>query len=221
MADIEKIKNEIRRCLEWDSRIDPDTIVIEVADDGTVTISGQVPSYFARMAVRDDVLIVEGVRHIRDNLEVRYPSDLEIPSQEEIEENIRMIFDFNPYLNISDLAVSGEGGWIILDGFVDEYWKKYLAEDMAWNVTGVIGIENRIAIVPSRKLADETMAMEIEKALSRRPGLSSGMIEVTVQEGVVTLSGSVPDLRLAAAAYESALFAAGVKDIKNEIIVSG
>jgi len=54
----------------------------------------------------------------------------------------------------TDIRVSVENGIVTLEGSVDEYWKKGEAERIVRGARGVSDIVNRLAVVPTRTVAD-------------------------------------------------------------------
>jgi osmotically-inducible protein OsmY len=105
-------------------------------------------------------------------------------------------------------------------GTVDSYWKKMLAEDDAYKITGVMGVRNELAIVMTDSWTDEMIALDIEEALRRNLNVEVNDIDVKVGKGKVTLSGEVPDWTARYAADTSALYTAGVKSVHNMLSIA-
>ncbi|MFX1677480.1 BON domain-containing protein [Paraburkholderia sp. A2WS-5] len=74
---------------------------------------------------------------------------------------------------------------------------------------------------PATKTADRKLARQVARALAHTRGLISGRILVKAHDGLVTLSGSVVDATQIPLAVEAAKQVAGVKDVDNQIRVSG
>jgi osmotically-inducible protein OsmY len=79
-----------------------------------------------------------------------------------------------------------------LEGTVDAFWKKVRAEDLAFSMRGVLGLTNKIAVVPTQTIADENLAENIINALDRNVNVNVDDVNVTVEDGTVTLTGAVP-----------------------------
>ena len=67
--------------------------------------------------------------------------------------------------------------------------------------------------------SDDRIQEDVCEALSQHPGLDAGDIEVKVQNGEVTLSGTVSDRHDKRMAEDCAERCSGVQDVRNEIRV--
>jgi len=103
---------------------------------------------------------------------------------------------------------------------VPSFWKKLKAGRLVSQVTGVLHVDNRLSVVPSRQETDEALAGEVRAAIQRSPDvLDKEDIEVRVENGTVVLSGTVPTGISRNAAYEAAVYTSGAVDVRNEITV--
>ena len=218
MPTPEHLKNEIKAQLDWDSRIDAEDINVEVKN-GTVILTGSVPTYTAYKAAADSVYSISGVNVIDNRLMVRYPPKEQLPLDEEIESNIKNVFKISPDFSGLELSVSVKDGWAAISGVVDAYWKKKKAKDLAWDMAGVVGVHNNISIVPTKDLLDGIIAKEITDAIDRNPFVNSKDVDVMVENGKVTLTGIVPDKNARAAAVNSAAHTKGVTDVENNLVI--
>jgi osmotically-inducible protein OsmY len=218
MRSDELIKRDIVDQLFWDSRIDASEISVKV-DDGTVTLTGEVPTFRAREAATSNAWLVNGVLAVDNQLSVAYVAPATLPSDAEIREKILNSFSWSPDLRSYKLKVTVDKGWVTLEGTVDAFWKKMLAESDVIAIRGVIGVTNKVAIVPTEAIGDEMIAEEIMDAIERNVRVSSDDVDVTVMNGEVTLEGTVPSASAKAAAYDSALYTAGVKDVFDNLDV--
>ncbi len=220
MAEINRtdqsITEDIVDTLSWDSRVDALKIGVTV-EHGIATLAGAVPSYSSRAAAIEDAWAVAGVREINDQLKVNLRS--EIPSDSEIKPNIERAFTSDNDLYPFDLSITVEDGWVTLDGTVDAFWKKVRAEEVALGIRGVIDMTNRIAVVPTQSIADETLAETIMHALERNIYVNVDDIDVTVENGTVILNGAVPTQTAKRAAHDIARFTLGVREVKDRIAV--
>ncbi len=220
MAEINRtdkfITQDILDALSWDSRVDASRVTVTV-DRGVATLTGTVPSYSARAAVTEDAWAIAGVREIRNELKLDLRE--EVPSDNEIKSSIERLFTSDSDLYPFDLNVSVEEGWVTLEGTVDAFWKKVRAEDLALGMRGVINLTNKIAVVPTEATADEILAEIIIHALDRNIYVNVDDIDVTVENGTVTLNGAVPTWTAKRAAHDVARFTLGVKEVKDRITV--
>jgi len=215
----ELIKQDVVDQLTWDDSTDASKIAVEV-DNGTVTLKGKVPSYLSKSAAESDALGVLGVTNVNNQLEVRYPSTQTFPSDTEIEENVRDTLAINPDIDLQDLEVSVSTGFVTLKGTVDALWKKVYAENLVETEGGVLGIENHLAVVPSRDILDKDIAADIVDSIERKAIVNANDVTVEVSNGHVRLTGTVPTHAARRAAYESAMYTYGVVSIEDHLNVS-
>lgn len=87
--------------------------------------------------------------------------------------------------------------------------------------TGVAFIENHVAVVPSDDVIDKAISEDIVASLEKRALVDADDIDVSVSDGVVALSGSVPNWVAMQAAVNAGLFATGVKMLDNNLVITG
>lgn len=214
----ETIKKDVVDSIYWDSRIDASDISVMV-DGGRVEITGEVPSYTARQAVEEDAWFVNGVVAVENQLAVRYPERPAVPTDQDIETNVRDALRWDPDLYSFKINANVMNGMVTLEGTVDAYWKKVHAENIIQGMRGVIDVTNKLAVVPTEDITDESIAEDVVKALDRNMNVSAEAVDVTVLDGKVTLSGTVSGWTAKSAAYNSALYTLGVTDVKDNLIV--
>ena len=91
-------------------------------------------------------------------------------------------------------------------------------EDAVRRLAGVITVDNQIMIKPRVKPTD--IKRMIEDAFRRSAELDASYISVKAEGGTVTLSGRVRTWSERAQAQQTAWFAPGVNQVKNEITIS-
>ncbi|HWT36988.1 MAG TPA: BON domain-containing protein [Paraburkholderia sp.] len=74
-------------------------------------------------------------------------------------------------------------------------------------------------VAGSGKAADKKLARDVRKALSAAPNFSVSNVFVKAHDGVVTLSGSVPDGPQIQQATEVAMGVPGVKSVSNHLTI--
>jgi osmotically-inducible protein OsmY len=215
----ELIKRDVIDQLAWDTRINANRVEVSV-DDHTVILGGSVPSYGSRIAAEADARAVFGVTDVENNLTVTYPTAVPVPSDGEIHSNINNVLLWDPELDATRVNVSVQNGRVTLEGSVDALWKKIEAENRVANISGVLTITNKLAVVPNESFADEVIGEDVENALDRNTLVNVDEIDVKVENGVVTLYGSVPAWTVDQAAYTTALYTDGVIDVNDNLRVS-
>lgn len=214
----EEIKKDVVDQLYWDNRVDASDVSVAV-DGSHVRLEGSVPSLIARRSAETDSWAVRGVTDVSNQISVEFGEP--VPPVEDAELHVRRMIEWNPDLRNEGIEVSSSDSLIVLDGTVDSYWKKLHAETIALDVLGVSGVENRLQVVPSQSILDDTLAANVEKALARNIAVDERTIDLTVQNGIVTLSGTVATRAERNAAYESALFTVGVREVQDFLKVQG
>lgn len=213
----EEAKRDVVDQLYWDSRVDAANVTVAV-DEGAVTLSGKVRNYAALQAAITDAWTTPGVTAVETKLRVDYEGL--VPHDQDIRERIALLWDWNPVIDPAEIEVSVSSGWVTLEGSVDALRQKNRAEYLALDVGGVVGITNKLLVVPTRDVHDEKIAADIQGALNRHGEVNVNRVNVGVENGRVTLSGTVPTRSARRAAYEAALFTAGVKNIEDNLVVS-
>lgn len=210
----EEIKKVILDQFSWDSRIGPSEINVEVYD-GNVTLDGTVSSFVAREAAEIDALMVPGVVNVNDHIVIRFPGDFNVPLDSEIKARILNRFLWNPNIPASDIDVSVLKGEVVLTGIVDQFWKKMRAEEIAYDIGGVVYVSNELVVVPSHEYGDRVIAEDIMSAMKRNPDVDQNKIELDVDNGVVTLNGFVDNFKEIHAAYHIVKYTKGVREVIN------
>jgi hyperosmotically inducible protein len=214
----EEIEKNIMEQLYWDDRVDASDLKVEVSG-GEVILKGTVPSYAAYQAAEDDAWSMPGVKYVRNDAAVKYPSGAKVPSDAEIKASIESVLLWQPDIDSLDIDVSVENESVVLRGSVDAYWKKVRAEELALALSGVSSIKNELAVVPSGAFTDKAIADYIESALKRNVGADVDSIDVRVENGKVTLSGSVSSLAALSDAEKIVENTPGVILFNRELVV--
>lgn len=212
----EIIKTQVVDQLLWDSRVDAADVGVTVKK-GSVTLKGVVPSYQAKSAGLWDAYLVRGVTFVDNQLIVKY---LKVSTDTKIKEYVGNTLMWDMDLDDSNITVSVDGGAVKLIGTAKSYWEKYLAEDDAYRVGGVINVTNELGIVLSDSTTDERVAKDIEAAIERNFNIEVNDVDVKVSDGTVTLSGEVPSWTARSAAYECARYTSGVFDVRNNLTIA-
>ena len=212
----EEIKKDTVDQFYWDSRINASNIKVEVYD-GKVILTGKVPSYTAKLAAETDTLAIPGVSSVVNNLDIQYSPGIKLPTDVELQSNIMNNLVWNPNIDSTNINVSANKGIVTLEGSVDSYWQKILAEELASDMAGVLSIVNKLTVVPSENIIDSSIAKAIVTCFDRNPNINIDSIDVEVEEGIVTLSGTVPNWIAYYDALSSARCTVGVVNVINSL----
>lgn len=209
-------KQDIIDQLTWDNRVNANEVYVNV-HNGIVELKGTVPTYASKVAAEKDAYEVYGVTRVENNLEVDIAPDIARPADLEITENIENKLIWNSQINSINIKVDIVEGIVTLSGVADSYWEKNLAEDIALYTNGVIEVVNKLSVTVAKSVVDIDIEEDI-KSTYRRIGLANhDEITVNATDGVVRLSGVVPNYRIKREAYNIAVYTAGVVDVVDDL----
>jgi osmotically-inducible protein OsmY len=158
--------------------------------------------------------MINGVVAVDNRIEVERP--LIVPDRE-LHDSVTKVLDWTPDLDSSDIGVSALEGVVTLRGTVRHYWQKLRAHLLAARVQGVVHVVDELAVTPAEQVSDREIADRLTQALERRLLEDTQMIQLTVNEGVVTLRGAVPNAAAFQAAQKAAERTQGVVAVRNEL----
>ena len=192
-TDDEVIERRLLDELAWDDRIDSSNIRVEVKGR-RARLEGSVPSLHDRSIAVDSAWSVRGLLGVEDNLFVEHPSGQAPPSGGALKSNLERMLEWHSANDSSNIVVEVDGANVTLKGTVSTYWKKLRIESLVGQVAGVYDVTNALAVVPADgQGTDNRIAEALMDALYRRPEMHVDTLDITVDEGVVTLQGTVPD----------------------------
>ncbi|HEX6307074.1 MAG TPA: BON domain-containing protein [Longimicrobiales bacterium] len=215
MIDQNDLRQEVIDELRWDTSLDAAPIGVAVSD-GAVTLTGHVRSYAEKRAAEKAAKRVRGVKAVANDLEVRLPGSLR-RDDADIAAAISHVLEWNVSIP-REVTASVEQGWVTLEGEVDWAFQRNAAERAVREVTGVRGvtclIRLRVRPVP------RDIREQIQRTFQRSAQLDAEHIDVTVADGIVTLTGTVRSWSERLEAEHAARAAAGVRSVDNRLQVS-
>ena len=214
----QQIKKDIVDNLFWNNSVDASNIKVEVTN-GTAILSGTVTNYAAKIQAVSETWDVDGVANIENNIDVKYPNEIEKLMDSDIEKRAVNILAWNPDLESSNIELSAANGIVSLKGSVDTFWKKVKAEALVGELKGVILVVNHLTVIPTDKTLDKTIGDYILEVLNRNLKIDVNQITVTVIDGAVNLSGNVPDKKSYKDLYNAAKYTLGVTEVENNLKV--
>ena len=122
------------------------------------------------------------------------------------------------------LKVETQNGIVTLSGSVYSDDGRRTAVDIVKTVEGIKSVKNSLQVIASSRQeateeADHTIAEKVSAALKQDSKLKRIEITVRTEAGIVTLTGTAPDLTASAQAAWTAWKIKGVRAVKNEVSV--
>jgi osmotically-inducible protein OsmY len=129
--------------------------------------------------------------------------------------------NWEPSVTAAHIGVAASAGVITLTGEVESYAQKHAAETAARRVKGVLAVAQEIKVqVPfERERGDDQIAEAVLDRLAWDVSVPSDSIEVTVEQGWVTLSGVVDRHFQRQAAEQNVRRLQGVVGVSNQIAI--
>ncbi len=127
--------------------------------------------------------------------------------------------EFEPSIDAADIGVTVEDGVVTLTGHVPTYAQKVTVEKAVIRVKGVKAIAQRMEVRPfgANRAADDMIARRAILAIEWNATIPNNAVQLTVQDGWVTLTGTVEWQYQKAAATDMVRDLAGVVAVTNRI----
>ncbi|MCF8228623.1 MAG: BON domain-containing protein [Bacteroidales bacterium] len=238
----EKIIEAIQSAFDLNPRVNEVEIEVE-STDGMVTLQGIVDNLSAKNSAERTAKNIVGVHTVNNLIKVRP----EIPDDITLEKEVTESLLRNPYLENFEFTVDVNNGIVYLSGMVNSYFEKFEAEEIAGSVYGVVDVANNIEVrdynlVQTRKyeydfhdwdhlfpaeytksvyrpgITDEDLEAAVESQIWWSPFVDLDDLNIQVDQGVVSLSGTV-DTRVEREAAVKNAYEAGANMVVNEMEV--
>ena len=210
-----------------------------LSDDGTVWLRGEVDSLPAKRAAEQDAMNTVGVERVVDHLRVRPDAVSDPVILETIIEGLRG----GGLLDRGDIAVAVTDREVRMTGDVAnmvDYWR---ADRIASTVNGVEALDNDLTIDGERVVAaaewygyyprlsgatpsadamlksDRVLHEDVSSELFWSPFVDEDDIQIDVDDGTVTLSGTVGSPQELRAARDNA-FEAGALKVRTDLAIA-
>ncbi len=210
-----EIRRDVEVELRWDPGVDDKKIGV-IANNGVVTLTGEVPHYAARWAAEDAAKRVNGVRAIANELKISMPLT-GVRTDTDIAEAAANTLRWHVSLSDSQIKPVVKDGWVTLTGKVSFGYQRTAAENAVRHLMGVKGITNSILVSSPVNVSD--VKQKIEDAFKRHAILDAKDIEVKVDHSTVTLKGHVHTWQEFDDATRAAWAAPGVATVDNRLTI--
>ena len=217
-----KIRKDVESALLYDAATDSYELRAD-AKDGVVTLSGTVPSYRKQQIAVYVAKGVKGVKAVQDSITIKSKSER---PDAEIAAEVRRAIGIDVWLHSSFISSAVKDGVVTLTGTVDNPAQRDRANSLAWT-SGVMSVNvEGLKVEPWAKVSgqrQETLAVKGDQQIQQAvrdafvydPRVQSFNPRVEVNDGIVTLTGVVNNLKAKRAAEQDAKNTWGVWRVKN------
>lgn len=210
------LRQRVRTELDQEPSLDAEAIRIAV-HEGVVTLSGAVVSCAQKHAVEHMLCRLPGVKGVANEVTVELP-----PEHERTDRALAQValdeLDHTVQVPSETIDVRVQDGCITLEGTVDWDFQRRRAERALRYLIGVKSINNLLTVRKHSTPAD--LKQRIRQALDRRISGNGHRVRVTVEDGAVTVSGTVPSWTVRDDIEDLLWSTPGVTNVNNNLDVS-
>jgi len=211
-----ELQRDVQDELKWEPSIDAAEIGV-IVSDGVVTLTGSTNSYYQKRTAERAAKRVSGVKAVTNEIEVKFLTAFKGHTDADIARSAVNSLELRGSIPEDRIKVKVENGWVTLEGEVDWYYQKTMAEDAVEDLAGVRGVINLIKLKP--KVTVKEVKTEIVDSFKRHAAQDAGNIQVDVHNGKVTLKGEVPSWDERTYAEWAAWMTPGVNEVQNQVAV--
>ena len=135
----EELAARVVKVLAWNVQVPDGAIKVKV-EHGCVTLDGSVPWYYQRVVAQSAVSRLTGVREVLNLLAVK-------PTASSADVKSKVLAALRRTAKDPDnITVRVEGDTVFLDGYVDVWSERELAERAAWSAAGVHSVHDHLKL---------------------------------------------------------------------------
>jgi osmotically-inducible protein OsmY len=213
------------------------------AEDGVVTLTGEVDNEAEKILAADIAEGLDGVTRVEDRLQIAAGKEGEreanplyrLVTDAETTTRVQMRLLWNDTTGGLSIDVDTQDGVVTLTGPVHTEEERQMAERLARRTEGVREVKNALRVAPeetltreareaaedaAKTISDAWITARVAASLRFDATINHGRIDVSTQDGVVTLAGKVPYLFQKKGAAETAREISGVKSVDNRLEVT-
>ncbi|TAJ69837.1 MAG: BON domain-containing protein [Phenylobacterium sp.] len=136
----EGIANAVANLLDWNVTVPKNAIKVKV-ESGVVTLSGDVPWAYQRVAAEQSIRRLQGVRGVANAIMVKPQAQAS-----DIKRRIEQALERQADLEADKVYVTVDGGKVKLDGRVRAWFEREIIERAAWAAPGVSSVDDRVTV---------------------------------------------------------------------------
>ncbi|MFN8555903.1 MAG: BON domain-containing protein [Dehalococcoidia bacterium] len=211
-----QVQQDVINELRWDTHVSATDVGVEV-DQGVVTLTGTVDSFAKKMAAQEAAHRVVGVLDVANDIQVRVPGSAG-RTDTDVALAVRRTLEWDALVPDERIQTTVMSGWVTLDGQVNAWAHRQEAERVVRGLAGVVGVVNNLR-VHAADIEPWRVRDAIEEALARRAEREAERIQVSVQDGTVTITGRVRSWAERRAVVGAAGHAPGVQHIDDQLVI--
>jgi osmotically-inducible protein OsmY len=142
-----------------------------------------------------------------------------IPKDDELIELIEEAFHGDERVSLEPINVSVKNGVVTLNGTVGTHRRKLAAQEIASSFEGCRDVVNKLTVDPETPPPDREVAKKVKCSLNASADVTADVVNATVTNGSVSLSGAVRSAWERLVAEDVARSARGVRDVENLLVV--
>ncbi len=218
MTDRE-LQRHVEDALAWEPSVDAANIGVS-ADNGVVTMNGEVGTYTEKSTAERVALRVYGVKAVANDLSVRI-SSLYKRTDTDIAQAAVAALQWNTVVPPNRVTVAISDGWVTLKGTLNWQYQREAAARAVRDLAGVRGVTNSISVQPPEprvKISD--VQAKIEAAFKRSAEIDARRVSVVAHDGQVILTGNVRSWAERQEAERAAWAAPGVTLVDDRITIT-
>lgn len=220
------IRKDIMTALLQDPATESYQVAVSV-QAAVATLTGNVGSYAEKQLAARIAKGVKGIKEVRNDVTINYSAKR---TDVEIDADVKSCLRWDIWINGDMIDTAVKDGKVTLSGIVGSATGKTRASDDAW-VNGVISVDDSgLKIEPwasndaRRKLKyavrpDSEIKQAVQASLRLDPRVSAFSPDVTVDDGIVRLAGTVGNLKAKGSAEQDAKNIVSVWRVDNYLKV--
>jgi osmotically-inducible protein OsmY len=206
-----ELRQDIQKELAWDPSVD-DRDIGDAVSGGIVTLTGKVNSYAQKWNAARAIERVSGVRGLANEIHVRSSDE---HTDTDIATAAAAALSWNTLLPSETVMVSVQNGWLTLSGKLTHDYQRRVAHDSVRYLRGVHGVTDLIVLSPESETKD--LKHKIDESIKRHAGIDAEHITVRLDDGAVTLTGTVRSWAESHDAEQTAWAGPGVISVSNKL----
>ena len=211
-----QITRDVLDELYWDPAVNIADLTVGT-NHHRVTLTGIAATYGTRLEAENAAYRVGGVYDVENNIVVN-PGAFGMRSDEDIANDVMASLLLDSQVPDDRIAVNVLYGSVTLTGTVDWYYQRRAATYDAARIRGVQSVDNDI-VVMQPEVSAAVVSSGIARAFARDAALYDDDINVSANDGHVTLSGTVATLSERDMAEGVAWRSPGVRNVRNSITI--